>query len=53
MPAISTDAPTISAVPAAGNSQDLRRIFAKNRSEQITAIAAKIDLAGSVAFTSV
>ena len=44
---------TINATPAVGSSQDLRTILAKNSNEQTTAIAAKIDLAGSTAFTSV
>ena len=50
---MSTDEITSSAVPAAGNTHERRMIFAKNRSEQRTAIAAKIALAGRTALTSV
>ena len=44
---------TSKAVPAAGKTQDRRTMLAKNKNAQTMAIAAKIALAGSTAFTSV
>ena len=47
-----TEEITSKAEPAAGNSHERRTMFAKNSSEQTTAMAARIAFAGSKAFTS-